>query len=422
MGLEIFERGNLPRWLQVQQRLDTSEIRDIPAAVAESLRAVGAEKYIRPGMRVAIGGGSRGIDRIAEVIAATVAEVKRLGAEPFIVPSMGSHGGATAEGQKELLAHYGITEATVGAPIYSSMDTVNLGEVEEGVPVFFDKIAATQADVVIPINRVKPHTDFHGPVESGLMKMIAIGFGKQKGADTFHAQGFHTFHRLIPAVATHTLAHINIPFGIALVENGLGRLGVIEAVLGPAMYAREQELIQIAREKMPRLPGEKIDVLVIDEIGKDISGIGADTNVINRYYDGPMEFKPVIERIIIRGLTEETGGNATGIGLGDVALRRAWEQMDPVQTYINVITAKKPEGGRIPLIVENDRQALYVAIACCLKTTADSARIARIRSTKHLEQMWLSEPLWNELAGANHLEALTDPEPIQFTADGMFLA
>lgn len=348
MGLSIFERGRLPRWLPVRQELDTTEITDIPGAVAEAVRAPHIASRIPEGGQVAIAVGSRGIDRIAEVTAAVVAEVRRLGGEPFIVPAMGSHGGATAEGQVAMLAHLGVTEETVGAPIRASMETVVLGHVAGGVPVYFDKIAATLADAVIPIARVKPHTDFKGPTESGLIKMIAIGLGKQHGADTLHAQGDFRFPELLPQVAELSLERARIPFGIALVENGRSRLAHIEAVPAETTYEREKELLQMAREKMARLPGTALDVLIIDRIGKDISGTGADTNVINRYYRGPLAAKPTIQRIIVRDLTDDTDGNASGIGMADVVLRRAAERVDVVKTYMNCITAKKTRGGPHP--------------------------------------------------------------------------
>lgn len=329
MGLSIFERGRLPRWLPVRQKLDTTEITDIPGAVAKALRASDIASRIPSGAKVALAVGSRGIDRIAEVTAAVVAELRRLGAAPFIVPAMGSHGGATVEGQVAMLAQLGVTEESVGAPIRASMETVVLGHVANGVPVYFDKIAATEADAVVPIARVKPHTDFKGPTESGLIKMIAIGLGKQHGADT---------------------------------------------------------------------------------------------NVINRYYRGPLDAKPTIQRIIVRDLTDDTDGNASGIGMADVVLRRAAERVDPVKTYMNCITAKKPEEARIPLTVENDRQALYVALACCIGVTPERALLARIQDTKHLDTLWVSEPWWEaELAATGKLVPEGEPEPIRFTDQGMFL-
>jgi hypothetical protein len=424
MSLEVFERGRLPRWVKVRQQLDATVVEDIGAAVAAEFARPEVRAAIRPEMRVALTAGSRGIDRIAQVVGAAVNEVKRLGGEPFVVPAMGSHGGATAEGQAEVLAHYGITEATMGCPIRSSMETVLLGEVEGGIPVWFDRIAFEEADAVVPIGRVKPHTDFHGPVESGLMKMLAIGLGKQKGADTFHHHGFADFHHLIANVGRFTLSHANIPFGLALVENGYGRIGLVEAVPANRIWEREQELLRLARERMARIPGERIDVLFIDYIGKNISGSGADPNVINRdatggIAAGELRLKPSIQRIIIRDLTDETEGNACGIGLGDVALRRAVDKIDPVATYMNLITAKAPDGAHIPITVDTDRQALFIALACCVKVDSESARIARIRDTEHLETFWASEALLPELLATGRVEPVGEPQEIAFDAAGM---
>jgi hypothetical protein len=423
MGLEIFERGALPRWAPVRQYLDATEIGDVRAAIADEFRRPGVGDRLRPGQRVAVTAGSRGIDRIDEVVRAVVDEVRQLGAEPFVVPAMGSHGGATAAGQLELVAHYGITEESMGCPLLSSMDTAHLGEVGGHIPVWFDR-NAFEADAVIPVGRVKPHTDFRGPVESGLMKMIAIGLGKQKGAEFFHSQGMDEFHHLIPAVAKFTLTQVNIPFGITVIENGYGNLAQAEAVPAARIWEREQELLKIARERMGRLPGERIDVLIVDRIGKDISGDGADPNVINRDVAGalpPTEepIKPRVQRMIIRDLTDDTEGNATGIGMADVVLRRAVDKMDPVATYMNMITAKAPQGARIPLTVDTDREAIYVALACCLKTEQETAHIARIQDTKHLETFWASEHLLPELLESGRVEVTGDLRPIAFDRDGM---
>lgn len=424
-GLSIFERGRFPRWVKVRQQLNAIEVADVAAAVAAELARPDVTAAIGPGTRVALTAGSRGIDRIDEVLQACVNEVRKLGGEPFIVPAMGSHGGATAEGQRTLLAHYGIVAERMGCEIRANMETVCLGTVADDVPVYFDRIAYEQADVVIPVGRVKPHTDFHGPVESGLMKMIAIGLGKQKGADTFHGRGFAVFPTLIPVVAQFTLNHVNIPCALALVENGYSRLSLIEAVPAIRIWEREQELLRIARERLGRLPGEKIDVLIVDQIGKDISGDGADPNVINRDVIGliaksELDLKPHIQRVIFRDLTQDTEGNATGIGMADVVLRQAVAKMDVVATYMNLITAKGPEGARIPLTVETDRQALYIALACCLQTEVETSRIARIENTKHVEELWASEPLLPELLATGCVEPLGEPHEIRFDECGMF--
>jgi hypothetical protein len=332
---------------------------------------------------------------------------------------MGSHGGATAAGQLEVLASLGITEASIGCPIRSSMETAQIGEVH-GIPVYLDRHAHDDADAIVPINRVKPHTDFSGPVESGLLKMIAIGLGKQRGADTFHGQGFATFAELIPAVAGFTLSAAPIPFGLALVENGQARLRRIEALPAATMDARERELRNEADGLLARLPMAEIDVLIIDRIGKDISGLGMDSNVVGRYYTGPTGQPPAIQRIVVRDLTDETEGNAVGIGMADVVLRRVADQMDPVKTYMNCITAKTPEGARIAMMVDTDREALDLAIACCLKVEPERARVARILDTKHLEWFFASEPLLDALRDdpANEIAPIS---PIAFDDSGGFL-
>jgi hypothetical protein len=418
-----FERGTLPEWALVRQRLDTTEIDDVAAAVCVALEPVLGS--IAPGTRVCLAVGSRGIDRIAEVVRAAVDRMRGAGASVFIVPAMGSHGGATAAGQLEVLAEYGITPDAMGAEIRSSMETVELGEVRlpgssRGVPVFLDRTAFEGADAIVPINRVKVHTDFSGPVESGLMKMIAIGLGKQKGADTFHGQGFDVFHELIPAVALHTMRHAPIPFGLALIENGHARLRHIEAVPADRIATREPELLVMSTAALARLPLARIDVLVLDEIGKDVSGLGMDSNVVGRYYAGPTGAPPAIQRIVVRGLTRLTAGNAVGLGMADVVLRRAVEKIDRHKTYMNCITAKTPEGARIPLTVETDREALAIALACCLRVAPADARVVRARDTKHLELLYVSAPALPDALAAGNCEVVEPPRPIAFDGAGMF--
>ncbi len=424
-GLDVFSDTPLPGWARIRQELDHSAIGSIADAIAREFAKPGIGDQITEGTSVALTAGSRGIDRIAEVLRACVDEVRKRGGEPFIIPAMGSHGGATAEGQMALIEHYGVTEEAMGAPLRASMETVHLGTLEGGVPVWFDRIAHDTADLVIPIGRVKPHTDFRGPVESGLMKMIAIGLGKQHGASWFHSQGIHTFGELIPKVAAFTLEQEPIPFGIALVENGAGKQALIEAVPAAAIRDREAELLEIAKEKLAGLPEVgRLDVLIVDEIGKDISGDGADPNVIHRAVVDTMDFsdaRPLVQRYIVRGLTEHTDGNAAGIGMFDFTLQRLVDEMDPVPTYMNMITAKSPQGARVPVTVENDRQALTLAVASGIKVDPSNARIMRIRSTKELETLHVSAPVLEELRESGvSVEILEDVQPIAFDADGMF--
>ena len=417
--LGVFRHDHLPGWALVHRSLDATEIEDVGAAVEEAMRSVAGA--ISAGTRVAVAAGSRGIDRIDEVVAAVVRVVRAAGADVFVVPAMGSHGGATADGQLEVLASLGMTPQRLGCEIRASMDTVRLGEVEGGVPVYIDRVAYEEADAIVPVNRVKPHTDFTGPVESGLLKMIAIGLAKQKGADTFHARGFDVFAELIPSVAAFTLAHAPIPFGIALVENGYARLRRIEAVPAAAMDARERELRDEADGYLARLPVDALDVLVIDRIGKDISGLGMDSNVVGRYYSGPTGRGPSIQRIFVRDLTDETEGNAVGIGMADVVHARAVARMDALKTYMNCVTAKTPEGARIALTAESDRQGLDLALACCLRVDPAQARIARIRDTKHLEWFFASEPLLEELRGRPDCEIRGEATSVRFDATDSFI-
>jgi len=422
--LDVFSGQALPSWARCRQHLDDTDVGSIPDAVAREFARPEIRETIAPGARVVLTAGSRGIDRIAEVLRAAVDQVRLLGGEPFIIPAMGSHGGATAEGQLELIAHYGITEATMGCPVRASMETVELGTLDGGVPVWIDRIAHDEADVIIPVGRVKPHTDFRGPVESGLMKMIAIGLGKQHGASWFHSQGIGTFGDLIPRVAEFTLSKVNIPFGLALVENGLSRMSLIEAVPAARIFDRESELLQIARARMATLPPiTEVDVLIVDKIGKDISGDGADPNVIHRDVAGVIDFTdvvPMIQRYIVRDLTDDTEGNAAGIGMFDFALRRAVDKMDPIPTSMNMITAKSPQGARIPITVDTDRQALQLAIASALRMRNGQARILRIASTKSLTHFLASEPVVEPLLATGAVELVEDLGEIGFGPDGMF--
>jgi hypothetical protein len=417
--MAVFRHDRLPSWALVRYEMDATEIGDVDAAVREQIETV-ADSLIGRG-RVCLALGSRGIDRIAEVARAAVTALRDHGLDVFAVPAMGSHGGATPAGQLGVLASLGIREDTIGCEIRSSLETVRIGEVEDGMPVFVDRHALEGADLVIPINRVKPHTDFSGPTESGLLKMIAIGLGNQHGADTFHGEGFASFARLIPAVATFTLGRVPIPFGLALIENGHARLRRIEAVPAATMLARERELLAEADAHLARLPLAEFDVLILDRIGKDVSGLGMDSNVVGRYYTGPTGHPPAIQRIIVRDLTDETEGNAVGIGMADVALRRAVERMDVVKTYMNAVTAKTPEGARVAMTVDTDRQALDLAIACCLRVEASTARIVRMLDTKHLEWFYASEPLLEELLATGTCTVTGSLAPVAFDTAGQLV-
>ena len=414
-----FHREPLPRWAAVRQELEDLALADAAAATREALEPV--LSIVRPGMRVCVAAGSRGIDRIDQVVGAVVRGIREAGATVFIVPAMGSHGGATPKGQLAVLAGYGVTPDAMGCEIRASMDTVDLGEVVPGVPVYLDRHAFDDADLIVPINRVKPHTGFAGPIESGLMKMIAIGLGKQRGADTFHRLGYDRFSVLVPAVARHTIAAAPIAFGVALVEDGLGHLAHVEAIPAGRIEAREAELLAEARTHMARLPLDQIDVLVLDLIGKDISGTGMDPNVIGRAKAGSSDAGPHIGRIIVRGLTPATKGNANGIGFADVVLRRAVAAVDERTTYLNSVTAKAVESAKLPLTVDTDRDALGIALASCVRLASGEARIVRARSTKDLSMLLVSEPALDDVLATGRCSLLGQPQAISFDEAGMFV-
>lgn len=353
----------LPRMYRVRQILSRQRVADIPAAVRAAM--AGARLPIRRGDTVAVGAGSRGIANIAVVVRAAVAYLQELGAVPFVFPAMGSHGGATPEGQLEILAHYGITEASMGCPLRATMEVVQVGEAL-GLPVWCDKIAAG-ADWIGVINRIKPHTDFKGQIESGLLKMLAIGLGKHQGAKQYHRAVLdHGFEQVITSVGRAMLAEARIGFGLGIVENGYEETAAIEAFNAAELEAGERRLLKDARSWMARLPFSPIDVLVIEEIGKNISGAGMDTNVIGRTFHPRESFPkdPQILWIVALDLTEESGGNATGIGSANFTTRQLADKIDWKKTAINVLTSGAPNAGMLPLTCASDREAVENALSC----------------------------------------------------------
>ncbi|MHB1134797.1 MAG: nickel pincer cofactor-dependent isomerase, group 22 [Chloroflexota bacterium] len=409
----------MPQMFKIRQRLEVPRVDDVAGTVRAELKRIGIEQLIKPGQRIAITAGSRGIVNIATIIKAIADEVKAQGAEPFIVPTMGSHGGATPEGQKEVLRNIGITEASVGAPILSSLEVVQIGKTADGVPVYLDKYAS-QADGIIVAARVKPHTDFEGPIESGLHKMMVIGLGKHKGALAMH-RGAMTrgFQHTIPSVARVVLKEAPIICGLVTVENAYDQTAKIEAVKRDEFEAREMELLALAKRLIARLPFQEMHVLLVDEQGKDITGAGMDPNVIgriqNKASDEP-EF-PKITRVIIRDLTEATHGNATGMGKADFTTRRLFEKIDYNSTYINCITGGAPEGARIPMVCENDKQALVYAMTTIGDKDDKTIKLMWIKNTLELEEMYVSEAFLPEVQAREDLQVLEGPVPMEFAAD-----
>ena len=410
----------LPTMLRLRQTFARPRVTDIPATVARSLEAAGLP--IERGDTVAVGAGSRGIANVDVIVGATVRWLRDLGARPFVFPAMGSHGGGTAEGQLSVLAHYGITEATMGCPVRATMDVTQVGEAL-GLPVWLDRYAA-EADWIGLVNRIKPHTDFKGSIESGLFKMMTIGLGKWKGAVQYHrANVSHGYETVITAVGREMLAKVRIGFGVGIVENGYDETAQIEAFGARDLEAGERRLLKSARDWMARLPFSPIDVLVVEQIGKNISGSGMDTNVIGRPTNPfePFPADPKILWIVALDITEESYGNATGLGNADFTTRRLVDKIDMKATLINCITACAPWGARIPATYETDREAIETALDCIGLTAPERARVVRIKNTLVLGELDVSEAFAAEVARRSDLTLLGEA-PLRFDATGRLCA
>lgn len=380
---------NLPELVRIRRRFADTHVADVAGAVRAELDD--CRVTLPAGAPIAIAVGSRGIDNLVDVVRETVAWVKRRGGQPFIVPAMGSHGGATAAGQRRLIEHYGVTESAVGAPIRSSMAVIELDRGDVGIPVYFDSEAAKAFGTIL-INRIKPHTSFHGRYESGLMKMIAIGLGKHEQARAIHRYGLQGLRELMPRVADQVLRQGRILLGVALVENAYDKTLLVKAIPGASIPDEEPPLLEIARTNLPRLPIEDIDVLVVDEMGKNISGLGVDPNVIGRLRirGQPELTSPRIAIIVVRSLTVDSQGNANGMGLADIVTRRLFDRVDLKATYENALTTTFIERARIPLIAETDREAMEFALQALGGADPEDLRIVRIRNTLHLEELLVS--------------------------------
>jgi hypothetical protein len=405
---------------RVRQKLYREHLSDIPAAVHAAM--AGARLPIKRGDSVAVGAGSRGIANIAVIVRAVVDYLKELGAAPFVFPAMGSHGGATPEGQLEVLEHYGITESSMGCPLRATMEVAQIG-LTLGMPVFCDRIAF-EADWIGVINRIKPHTDFKGEIESGLCKMMAIGMGKHQGAKQYHrAMVSYGFEKVILAVAREIMAKARIGFGVGIVENGCDETAIVEAFSAGDIEAGERRLLKDAKCWLARLPFSPIDLLVVEEIGKDISGAAMDTNVIGRTFhlQEPFPNDQEILRIVALDLTDFSAGNANGIGNADITTRRLVDKIDWRKTAINALTASAPNAAKLPLAFDSDREAVEHALNCIGSIEPEQARVIRIRNTLMLEEIECSEALLPEIEKSPNLEILGEAHPLGFDAAGRLI-
>ncbi|MEH6954913.1 lactate racemase domain-containing protein [Neobacillus drentensis] len=419
MGIlqELLKDIPVPKMAKVKVNFDNKKIDDLGSALIEQLQQVHIQTKIQPGMEIALAVGSRGLDRLVEITAVTVKFLKDLGAKPFIVPSMGSHGGATAEGQREVLAHLGVTEDSVGCEVRSSMEVVKISELPNGLPVYVDKFAS-EADGIVIINRVKPHTAFRGPVESGIMKMISIGLGKQKGAEACHQMGFKYMAENVPAMAKIIMEKTPILFGVATVENAFDKVAIIDVLTPEEIINKEHELQKQAKELLPKLFFDQLDVLVIDEIGKNISGDGMDPNITGRYPTPYATGGPDVNKMVVLDVTHQSEGNANGVGTADFTTQRLVDKMDKEGTYANGLTSTVVAPTKIATTLPTDKQAIQAAIKTCNILDFRNVKLVRIKNTLVLSEIEVSEPLLEYVKQHPNMEVSSDPYDIPFNENG----
>lgn len=415
---------SLPRCFRIRQHFADDAIPYVGSDVSARIAASSLPQRVRPGQTVAIAVGSRGIDRFAELTGATVRAVREIGGVPWIIPAMGSHGGATAEGQAKVLAEYGITPESMGCEIRSSMVVRQLGTTASRSPVYFDA-QALAADHIVVLNRIKPHTRIAGPHESGVVKMMLIGLGKHQGAAEYHqAMTRISFETLVQQAIPMILAHCPISLGLAVVENAHDRISLVEAIEPDQILTRETELLEIARRKMPRLPFDDADLLIIDRIGKNISGSGLDTNVVGRKTNDKIaaaDEYPKIHQIYVRGITPQSAGNASGIGIAEYCRSDLVRQMDLDKTRVNCLTALHITAAAVPPHWETDREVLRIAAGQSGRSTAEQLRWLWIADTLHVSEMVCSEAYWREASERSDLSILGEPEALRFDAAGQLV-
>ncbi|QDR83394.1 lactate racemase domain-containing protein [Sporomusa termitida] len=414
---DLLQSVRLPPMIRVKQCFPAAAIDNVPAALRAQLRQPDIAGRVKQDMRVAIAVGSRGMAEIPRIVKVVVEELQRRGARPFIVPAMGSHGGATAAGQKQLLASLGVTESSAGCPIVASMEVVALGELNNGLPVLMDQAAAT-ADGIVVINRVKAHSAFSGTNESGLVKMLAIGLGKQKGAAACHALGFEHMARFIVQIARVGLQRSPVLFGIATVENAYDRLAKLVAIPAESIIETEQELLAEAKANMPKLFLQPVDVLIVDQMGKEFSGSGMDPHITGRASTSCLHVGPGPNKLIVLDVSSASHGNAVGMGMADITTRRLFSKIDFDATYTNVLTSTTLQAARIPVIMESDRMAILAGVKTCNKLDPAAVRMVRIGNTLRLEDIFISQSMLAEALAHPCLAIAGRPETMVFDDAG----
>ncbi len=410
---------NFPPIARVRQSIPQPQVADVPGTVRRLILESRLRERVPQGGTIAVGVGSRGIAAIPRIARATVDALKEMGYKPFIVAAMGSHGGATKEGQAELLAGYGVTPETMGVEVKSDMDTLELGTNPVGLPIYFDK-NAYNADGIVLLNRVKPHTDFHATHESGVLKMLVIGLGKQQGASQIHKLGLRGMKEVLPAVGGFLVKNTKFALGLAILENSADLPAEIVPLEPETIFEVEPKLLDRARELMGRLPFDQIDVLAVGEVGKNYSGAGMDPNVIGRLMiETQNDFaRPSVTRLVVLDASEETHGNIVGVGFADLTTERLVAKLDPVPFRINILTSCCLERGRIPITLPNDRDVFEAAIDTCWRIDPSEARMVIIPNTLEVNTLWISKAMEAEAKSHPHLTIETEFSPLPFSADG----
>ena len=414
------EEVPIPGMCRVRQRFDRDGISDVAAVLREKLNDEKLKARIRPGMRVVLTGSSRQIANMPLILTELAAFVRALGGEPCIIPAMGSHGGATAEGQKALLEGYGITEDYCGCPILSSMETVRVGQLPDGDEVRMDRFAH-EADAVIVVGRIKAHIAFRGTYESGLVKMMAIGMGKRAGADSLHRAGFGKMGERLPLYAKVVFDNCNVIFGVAPIENEFDQTCRIEVIPAEEIFDREPELLRYAKSRLPRILLPETDVLIVGEIGKNFSGSGMDPNVTGTFGTPYATGGIQKQRVVVLDLSEQTHGNFIGLGMADTTTKRAFEKLDTNAAYFNMLTSTVLCVGKIPMVLEDDKLAIQAALKTLTQVDREHIRMVYLKNTLSLETIMVSEALLEQVRGRDDMEILEQPHPLSFDSEGRLL-
>jgi len=409
----LLENIKIPKMYKVTQKFLSKPLDDIEGACLEQIVPLDCLKELKAGARIAVAVGSRGIADITKIAASVVKALQKMGFDPFIVSAMASHGRACAEGQEEILAELGIIEESVGCAIRASVDVIEIGILEDGLPVYIDRIAS-KSDGIVVINRIKTHTAFHDKYESGLVKMLAIGLGNDTGAKACHQLGFGQMGKNIVAMAKMKLEKCSVLFGVAVIEDACENVSIIEVVDADNIMEREPELLKIAKSNMPSIGIDNIDVLVVDRMGKEISGDGMDPNITGRFSTPFAHGGPNVGKLAVLSVTEKSHGNVVGIGQADLCPRRLYDAADLETTYVNSLIATVTTVARIPMTLPTDFDVIRAAIMCSNILDFDSVRLVRIRDTLHLGELLVSESLFDEMSAKATVTSVEGPFEMQF--------